>query len=147
MDVILIKDMKNLGEAGAIVSVNRGYARNYLIPKGFAREATKSNIKIKEWEKQQLSLRKNKEIREAKNVAHTLKKLSITLRCEVGESEKLYGSVQAGDIVEALANEGITLTKKQILLEEPIKTLGIYNIPIAIHPEVESKVKIWVVKK
>ena len=147
MEIILIKDVKNLGKSGEVVTVANGYARNYLIPQGAAQEATKSNLKIREWEKQQLSLRKNKEIREAKTMVHQLRKLSITIRSEVGESEKLYGSINVNDIATALKNEGINIPKNQILLEEPIKALGIYNVPVKLHPEVEGKIKIWVVKK
>jgi large subunit ribosomal protein L9 len=147
MNVILMKDIKKLGNKGDTVSVAPGFGRNYLIPKGIAVEASESNLKIKTWESSQVNLRHNKEVREAKILANDIKKLSITIRCEVGENEKLYGSVTVNDIVDAMAHEGVTLNKKQVILEEPIKTLGIYNIPISLHPEVEGKVKIWVVKK
>jgi len=146
MRVILKKNIATLGKEGEIVSVSDGYARNYLIPHGVAEQATRSNLKILDWEKNQVDLRRNKEIREAKSLAQSLRKLSVTIRSEVGENEKLYGSVGVNDIIAALANEGFELSKKQIILEEPIKTLGIYNIPVKLHPEVESKVKIWVVK-
>lgn len=147
MQVILTKDIKSLGKKGEVVAVSRGYARNYLVPQGYAIEASGTNLRVREWEHSQVSLRYNKEIREATLLAQEIKKLSITIRCEVGENEKLYGSVTANDIIEALANEGVTLTRKQVLLEEPIKTLGIYNIQLKLHAEVEGKVKIWVVKK
>lgn len=146
MKVILKTNDKKLGKEGEIITVADGYARNFLIPQGIAAEATKGNIKILEWEKNQVSLRRNKEIREAKSLAQELKKLSITIRCEVGENEKLYGSVGVNEIVSAIANEGVQLSKKQVVLEEPIKTLGIYNVPIVLHPDVETKLKIWVVK-
>ncbi|MBN2383149.1 50S ribosomal protein L9 [bacterium] len=146
MQVILKKTIAHLGKEGETITVSDGYGRNYLIPQGIAFEATSGNLKILEWEKNQVSLRRNKEIREAKDLAQSLKKLSITIRSEVGENEKLYGSVGVNDIITALANEGVHLSKKQIVLEEPIKALGIYNIPVKLHPEVESKIKIWVVK-
>lgn len=147
MQIILKKDMKSLGKTGDIVSVTKGYARNFLIPQGIAVEATKSNLKLLDWENKQVNVRRNKELREAKEIAQSVKKLSLTIRCEVGENEKLYGSVTTNDILEALANEGIVLEKKQIVLEEPIKTLGIYTVPLKLDPEVEANVKIWVVKK
>lgn len=92
-------------------------------------------------------MRRNKEIRLAKELAKKIKALSLTIRVEVSENEKLYGSVSVSDIVDALSNEGFQLARNQILLEEPIKSLGIYNIPVKVHPEVDSKIKIWVVKK
>ncbi len=147
MKVILRKDVETIGKAGEIVEVKNGYARNYLIPKGLALEASKGNVKRFEQEKKSLELQKNREKKAAEKEAEKLNDTSITISVSVGEEDKLFGSVTSQDIANALEEKGFALDKRKILLDEPIKALGIYSIPIKLHPEVEAKVKVWVVKK
>ncbi len=147
MKVILRKDVETVGKAGEIVEVKNGYARNYLIPQGLALEASKGNVKRFEQEKKSLELQKNREKKAAEKEAEKLNDTSITISVSVGEEDKLFGSVTSQDIANALEEKGFALDKRKILLDEPIKALGIYSIPIKLHPEVEAKVKVWVVKK
>ncbi len=147
MKVILRKDVETVGKAGEIVEVKNGYARNYLIPQGLALEASKGNVKRFEQEKKSLELQKNREKKAAEKEAERLNDTSITISVSVGEEDKLFGSVTSQDIANALEEKGFALDKRKILLDEPIKALGIYSIPIKLHPEVEAKVKVWVVKK
>jgi large subunit ribosomal protein L9 len=147
MKVLLRQDHEKLGTAGEIINVKAGFARNFLIPKGFALVATKQNIKRYENEKKQMSWRKEKEKRVAEELAKTLENLSCTITVQVGDEDKLFGSVTSQNIAEALEAQGHTIDKRKILLEEPIKSLGIYSVPIKLHSDVEAKVKVWVVKE
>ncbi len=147
MKIILRQDVESVGKAGDIVEVKSGYARNYLIPHGLALEASKGNLKRFEQEKKSLELQKNREKKAAEKEAQKLNDTSITISVSVGEEDKLFGSVTSQDIAAALEEKGLKLDKRKILLDEPIKALGIYSVPIKLHPEVEAKVKVWVVKK
>jgi len=135
-----------LGKSGEKVKVADGYARNFLIPQALAFAATSSNAAVLDHERKMEDIRRAKEVRTAKDLARKIKKLSCTIAKQVGENEKLFGSVTSLDIVKALESEGIQIDKKQIELEEPIRTLGIYPVLIRIHPEVEARLKVWVVK-
>jgi large subunit ribosomal protein L9 len=146
VEVILRKDVPNLGNAGAQVRVSPGYARNYLIPKGFALEATDKNIQVFKKDEELREVRQNKKLLNAKLLSKKIKKMSCTIVKQVSEGERLFGSVTPQDIVKGLEAEGIKLDKKQIILEEPIKTLGIYPVKIQLAPEIESVLKVWVVK-
>ncbi len=108
--------------------------------------ATESNMAILDHERKLLELRKAKAVKVAKDLARRIKKLSCTIPKQVGENEKIFGSVTAMDIVKALAAEGIEIDKRQVVLEEPIRTLGIYPVLIRVHPEVDARLKVWVVK-
>jgi large subunit ribosomal protein L9 len=147
MKVLLRQDHEKLGEAGEIINVKPGFARNYLIPNGFALVATAQNIKRYENEKKQMSWRKEKEKRVAEELAKVLENLSCTITVQVGEEDKLFGSVTSQNIAEALEGQGHAIDKRKILLDEPIKSLGIYSVPIKLHSDVEAKVKVWVVKE
>ena len=147
MKVILRQDQENLGEAGAIINVKPGYARNYLIPQGFAMTASPQNMKRFENEKKQMNWRKEQEKRKAEELAKTLENVSCTITVQVGEEDKLFGSVTSQNIAESLESQGYEIDKRKIQLEEPIKSLGIYSVPIKLHTEVEAKVKVWVVKE
>ena len=146
MEVILKQNVKNLGKVGDRVKVANGYARNYLIPRGLAIEASKQNIKKFEMEQRLDEIRKNRDLIKAKELAERIKKISCTIVKQVSEGDKLFGSVTVQDILKGLENEGIHLDKKQIILEEPIKTLVIYPVKIKLTPEIESVLKVWVVK-
>ncbi len=146
MKIILKENVQNLGKVGEFVQVADGYARNFLIPRGLAVRATKGHIAMIEHEKKVMEAKKTKELRIAKDLARRIKKISCTIPKQVGEEEKLFGSVTAIDIIKSLKSEGIELDKRQIVIEEPIKTLGIYPVLIRLHPDVEARLKVWVVK-
>lgn len=147
MKVILREDVERLGQRGKIVTVKDGYARNYLIPKKLALLATPSNMKTLEEEKKQLGVRENKARRLAEQMAKKLKSVSITASVAVGEEDRVFGSVTAQTISNLLKEKGFDVDKKKILLEEPIKALGVYTIPLRLHHDVPGKVKVWVVKE
>lgn len=146
MQVILKVDIPNLGKMGEIVNVKPGYARNYLLPKNLAIIADEKNMKQLEHEKRIIEIRKKKLERQKEVLLEKLNNLELIIRKPVGEHEKLYGSVTAKDILEALKEEGITeLTKKNILLEEPIKQLGIYKVKIKLDAGKTVELKVWIV--
>jgi large subunit ribosomal protein L9 len=147
MRVVLREDVEHLGRRGEIVKVAPGFARNYLLPKGKALAATDGNLKVIEREKRRYLVHVAKEKEDAESVAKRIAGVSCTLVRKVGENEVLYGSVTAADIAEHLEHEGIAVDKRRIQLDEPIKSLGIYSIPVRLHPEVTAEVKVWVVKE
>jgi large subunit ribosomal protein L9 len=147
MEVILNKDVEGVGKAGSVVKVKDGFARNFLFPKQLAVALTESNIKNIEQEKQRKSLKLEKEKKEAEQLKEKLDSISLTIPVLIQEKEKLYGSITSLEIQRALQDEGYDIDKNHIVLEEPIKSLGIYQIPIKLHPEVSAQIKVWVVKK
>ncbi|MBU1356419.1 MAG: 50S ribosomal protein L9 [Candidatus Edwardsbacteria bacterium] len=147
MKVILTQDIPSLGKKTEAVEVKPGYARNYLIPQGKALPANENSmkqlqIKIK---KEELHLSKKKQ--EAEELAKKLNEVSCTATVQAAEDDKLYGSVSIPDIAKLLGDQGVDIDKNNIILEEPIKALGVYNIPIKLHPEVEATIKLWVVRQ
>ena len=147
MKVILIEDVDKLGAMGKIIEVNRGYARNFLFPRKLAKPATDSTLKIVEEVKKRKLAKLVKEKRSAEELKEKLSMVSCTIPVEAGEDDKLFGSVTAQDIAHAFELEGFSIEKKQIVLEEPIKSLGVYHVSVKLHPEVVGAVKVWVVKK
>ena len=147
MQLILRTDVEQLGKRGEVVKVAPGYGRNYLLPKGLAYEYSESNVKRVEKERKVLEVKISKEREEAQALAQRIGGVSCTIVRKVGESETLYGSVTNSDIADSLRKEGFSVDKRKILLEEPIKTLGIYNVQIRLHPEVLADLKVWVVKE
>lgn len=147
MKVILTEDIPHLGNAGSLIKVKDGYARNFLIPHGKAVKATTQNLKQLEHQKFQVQARLQKIQREAEQLARRIESVSCTVAKAAGEEDKLFGSVTAADIQASLKNEGIEVDKKKILLDEPIKKLGIFTVPIRLHPAVTAQVKVWVVKE
>lgn len=147
MKVILKKDFESVGKLGEIVEVKNGHARNYLIPQGIALKADEKNIRILETERRQMELRLNKDKKSAEKLAEQLNKISCTAAVTVGEEDKVFGSVTTQDISDLLKDKGFDIDRKKILLDESIKALGIYTIPIKLHTEVEAKIKLWVVKE
>ena len=147
MKIILRQDHEKLGNLGDVVEVKDGYARNYLVPRKIAFAATEGNLRALEEEKKQASERQKKDLRQAENVSKELEKISITLQMKVGEDEKLFGSVTSQMIADALKEKGLTIDKRIIELEEPIKALGIYTINLKLHTNVTGKVKVWVVRE
>ncbi|MDH4069947.1 MAG: 50S ribosomal protein L9 [Ignavibacteria bacterium] len=147
MKVILRKDLDNLGTVGSVVDVKDGYARNYLIPRDLVFPASKGNMRALEEEQKQASKRSNKEKKSSEHMAQELEKVSITLQMKVGEDEKLFGAVTSQMISDALAEKKITLDKRSIELEEPIKSLGIYDVPVKLPQGVAGNIKVWVVRE
>ena len=147
MDIILRQDFESLGQAGEVVSVKDGYARNFLIPKGIAYLANEANKKRYENDVKQQAWRLNRDKKIAEDLAVKLENVSCTISVQVGEEDKMFGSVTSQNIAEALANQGFEVDKRKILLGEPIKSLGIYSVPLKLHTEVEATVKVWVVKE
>jgi large subunit ribosomal protein L9 len=143
--VILTEDITSLGDMGAVVEVARGYARNYLIPQGKAKEATPGNLAQVEAAKAKYALVRAQAQETAKlRVAH-LEGVSITIAQRVGEEERLYGSVTAAMIAEALADKGFEVEKKQVELAEPIKQLGTYEVTVRLAPEAQATINVEVV--
>ncbi len=147
MKVILKQDNDKLGNAGDVITVKSGYARNFLIPHQIAYEATPGNLKRFEEEKKKITSQINREVKTAEKLAEELGKVSCTIAVSVGEEDKLFGSVTSQDVFNALEEKGIQVDKRKILLEDPIKALGIYTISIKLHSAVTANVKVWVVKK
>jgi len=144
--VILREDVENLGKTGEIVDIANGYGRNYLLPRGLAVQASTKNIRELEHQKKLIQALQEKKKLESEDVAKKLGSLSCTIARKVGEEDKLFGSVTARDIKDVLKEEGIEIERKRILLEEPIKKLGVYTVPVQLHPDVVGNVKVWVVK-
>ena len=147
MQVILRDRLENLGNAGDIVSVKPGYARNYLIPRGLAFEATSSNVRRIEREKEQVERRAADQITEARVQATRLEGVSVTFHARAGDEGRLFGSITNGDIADKLAEQGIEIDRKQIQLDEPIKALGVFGVPVRLHSEVRPEIKVWVIKE
>ena len=147
MKVILLENIDRLGSVGEVISVKEGYARNYLIPKDKAKEATAGNMKMLEALKKKQAEEDNKRLEVVKTLADKVSNLSLTISAEAGEEEKLFGSVSSEMISEALKEEGINVDKKDIVLEEPIKKLGVYQVVVKMHPEARANLRVWVVKK
>jgi len=147
MKIILREDVPDLGAIGDTVTVKDGYARNYLIPNQMAVRANTKNVSQIEHQKKLIESHKSKVRKEAAQLAQDLDGVSCTIPMLVGEQDKLFGSVTSKDIEEALAQEGIKLSRKRIILDEPIKSLGVYTVDVRLHTEVTGKLKVWVVAK
>jgi large subunit ribosomal protein L9 len=147
MDVILRQAVENLGHPGDLVKVSQGFARNYLLPRGIAVEATEGNKRRIAQEKARLEAAEASRRQTAEEYATTLEQVSLTFSARVGEEGKLFGSVTAADIAQQLEAQGIRIERRQIDLHEPIKALGVYRIPIKLHADVKPEIKVWVIKQ
>ncbi len=147
MEVVLVKDVDHLGTAGKQIRVKNGYARNFLFPQKLAVPATAGTLKLVQDQKKAEELGQVKEKKRLEKLAGDLRKISITIPMKVVEDDKLYGSVTAQQIADLLAKEGFQIDKNIVVLDEPIKALGVYMIPIKLGLDVEEKVKLWVVKE
>ncbi len=145
MKLLLSEDVKDLGFAGDIVTVANGYGRNYLLPRNFAVEVTPANLKQIDALKKVRAAKELERVKDFRMLAERIAAVDVTIRERVAESDTLYGSVGAKQLVEALKAEGIILEPGMIKLEEPIKTLGVHRVRVRMHPEVETELKVWVV--
>ena len=145
MEVILRQAVENLGHPGDLVKVSPGFARNYLLPRGIAYEATPGNLKRIAQEKQRLEAAETSRRDTAQELADKLEQVSLTFSARVGEEGKLFGSVTAADIAQQLEAQGFHVEKRQIDLHEPIRTLGVYRVPVRLHADVKPELKIWVI--
>ena len=147
MKVILRQNYETLGQIGDVVEVKNGFGRNFLIPNKIAYAALKGNVKALEEEKKTFDKRKQNEILTAEKLASELEKVSVSIPVQVGEEDKIFGSVTTQMIADALKEKGFDLDKRKIEIDEPIKSLGIYGISVKVHANVNAKIKVWVVRE
>ena len=147
MKVILRKMVEKLGNPGDIIEVKRGYGSNFLLPRGLAFPATEANVDRVKIDKEREVAARQKGLEFARALADRLADASLTVQVAVGEDEKMFGSVTSIDIEKVLEQEGIEVKRHDILLDEPIRELGVYTVKIRLHPEVKASVRVWVVKK
>ena len=147
--VILREDVEKLGEAGEIVAVKPGYARNYLLPQDLAYEATESSIRQLEQERERAEAKARRDYLEARRRASQLEEIQLTFHARAGEGSKLFGSIGSADIADRLNEQDVDfeVDRKDVELDEPIKALGVYNVPVKLHTEVRPEVKVWVIKE
>lgn len=145
MQVILRDRLENLGNAGDVVDVKPGYARNYLIPKGLAYEASPANVRRMEAEKAAQGRRDAETLNEARQRASSIEGVSLTFHARAGQEGKLFGSITNGDIADKLAEQGVQIDRRAIELDEPIKSLGVHSVPVRLHPQVRPEIKVWVI--
>ena len=147
--VILRQDVEKLGEAGEIVAVKPGFARNYLLPRGFAYEATQANLQALEDERNRAQAQVRRNYLEARRRATQLEGVSLTFHAKAGEESKLFGSITSGDIADRLNTEqglDFEVDRRWIELPEPIKSLGVFAVAVRLHQEVKPEIKVWVIK-
>jgi large subunit ribosomal protein L9 len=146
MEVILREDVEKLGARGELVKVAPGYARNFLLPKRLAVAATESNKKIVEQERQGHLRKEAKLVSDASELSKMMSGVSVTIKQKAGENDQLFGSVTSKDIAEALEQQGYTIERRKIALDEPIKTLGEFKVTLRLHKEVPAEITVHVVK-
>lgn len=147
MKIILMKDFESLGFEGDTVDVAKGYARNYLIPKNVAVEANNANLKALEMRKGKIMAKRLKDKEAAEKIREKISQIIVTVRRKAGEESKLYGSVTSRDIAQELEREGVMVDKRKIIIEEAIRTLGEFEVPIKLYPEVMANIKVSVEKE
>lgn len=148
MQVLLLKNVPSIGKAGEVKKVNDGYARNYLLPNKLAVPASEGAVKQSEQIKEAAVRRDAKTLSEAKELGAMIDKVTLVFRAKAGEGDRLFGSVTSGDIADALAREkGITIDKRKIALESPVKDLGNHRVTIKLHPEVSATLMVTVEKE
>jgi large subunit ribosomal protein L9 len=145
MTVILSEDVANLGLVGDVVSVREGYGRNFLVPRGLAIPASSRNLKVLEHQKTVLAGKRQKLMKAATEVAKKLADTSVTLARKAGDEDKLFGSVTNRDVADALALLGYKVDKRNVVIDTPIKNLGVYTVDVKLHANVGAKVKVYVV--
>jgi large subunit ribosomal protein L9 len=146
MQVILKQEVANLGDAGDIVKVKPGYGRNYLIPRGLAIPATEGSLRQAEHQTRVADAIRRKNLSGARELKDKLEGTAVSIRRETGEDDKLFGSVTNRDIGEALSAEGIEVDRRSIVLADPIKSIGLFTVPVRLHREVTANVRVYVIR-
>jgi len=146
MDVVLVKDVERLGAQGTVVRVKPGFARNYLLPRGLAVAATPQALQTFDAAERRRAQQAQRLKEQAESLKHRLESRSLTLKLTLGAEDQPFGSVTVHDILEAPKRDGLEIEKPAVQLDHPIKTLGIYDVPIRLHAEVLATLKVWVVK-
>jgi large subunit ribosomal protein L9 len=146
--VILRQNIDKLGDTGEVVTVKPGFARNYLLPRGFAYEASAANLRQIEEDKSRVEARSRRDYLEARRRASQLEGVSLTFHAKAGEESKLFGSITSSDIADRLNEQGLDfqVDRRTIELDEPIKALGVFAVPVKLHTDVKPEVKVWVIK-
>lgn len=144
MKIILAQDFETLGFEGDVVDVAKGYARNYLIPKGVGILVNNANVKALEMRKEKIMDRRLKDKEAAEKVKEQISQMTLTFKQKAGEEGKLYGSVTSRDIAEELEREGVTIDRRKIVIDEAIRSLGEFEVTIKLHPEVSASLKVIV---
>jgi large subunit ribosomal protein L9 len=147
MKIILLEEVQGLGSRGQSVEVKPGYARNYLMPRRLALPATESNLKVYATHMKQGKARENKSRTEAERIAQKLRGVSVTARAQAGEDDRLHGAITSKDIAELLAAQDIVVDRHQIVLEEPLKMLGVFEVSVKLFQDIGATVKVWVVRE
>ena len=147
MEIILLQDVPKVGKEGATVKVKPGFARNFLMPRGLALPATPEHARAAEERQRRAQGQRDRIRKQADALRQTLESTSLTLTLALGEGDKAFGSVTVHDIIDALAKAGLTIEKHAVGLAEPIKALGMYDVPVRLHPEVTATLKVWIVKQ
>jgi len=145
-ELILLEDVNHLGEMGEVVRVNDGYARNYLVPRGLATKASAGALRQLEVKKERVAEERAARAASAREQAKAIDGISLTIPMQATDESKLYGSVTAQHIVDALAEMNVNIERHQVILDEPIRELGEYDVQIQLHPEAKATVRLWVVK-
>lgn len=145
MRVILTQDVKKLGTIGQIVNVKDGYARNFLLPRQFAVVANESNKAELEHQKRVLERKRAKVLAEVKKIASNIEKVSVTIAKKTGDDEKIFGTVTTNELEAKLAEAGLEVDRRDIVITEDVKKVGVYNAEVRLHTEVTAKLKFWVV--
>ena len=147
MEIILQEDVENLGQIGDIIKVRAGYARNYLLPRGVALEANRRNLRILEHQKRLVAAKKDREQKQAQSLSQQLAGLSLTISARAGEEDRLFGSVTNQDIEKVLHAQGVSIDRRKILLEEPIKQLGTHTVSVQLSGGVRGSITVQVVRE
>jgi|TARA_B110000003_G_scaffold24820_1_gene23639 large subunit ribosomal protein L9 len=146
MEIILLKEYESLGEIGDIVNVKPGYARNFLFPKGIAVRTSKRNIALADEQKKTFQKRSERESLANQELISELAKVEISIEVEVGDEDKMFGSVTNLDIHKALTEKDVAIERQSILLDQPIKSLGIHNVPVKLSSGEKQEIKVYVIK-
>ena len=147
MQLILKEDIHNLGKSGELVTVKPGFGRNYLLPQGKAVLASETNVARLEHEKRLIATKNARLLKDAQSIADRLNQVEVTIERQVGAEDKIFGSVTTRDVEQALAEKGVKIDRKKLVMAEPIKSLGIYTLDVKLAPGVIAKLKVWVVAK